>query len=227
MRAQRSPRWRWMRHVVARLVCNPPRCAAARRASRGLMTRFSSRTAVLAVASNADARTHRVHHASAAQDHAAVFAGAHNSVTDQNSTSSSAPSTPRKNGEPTSGHAEQSRFRLSSLRDRARRAQSRRRRVRIDRMIRCSRPHGRELFARSPRTAWSWLTLAGSSHACLALWQLELTLFMRDFGVNPAQNRTVDEVKNERRHCRLRAERQREQAMAGQRHEDDHHRKPG
>jgi hypothetical protein len=49
------------------------------------MTRFSLYTAlaavtVLALASNADARTHRV---PAAQDRAAAFAAAHNGVTDE------------------------------------------------------------------------------------------------------------------------------------------------
>jgi len=46
-----------------------------------------------------------------------------------------------------------------------------------------------------------------------------VTLFMGDFGLSHTQSRTVDEVKNKRRHRRLRPERQREQAMAG------HHRK--
>jgi hypothetical protein len=36
------------------------------------------------------------------------------------------------------------------------------------------------------------------------------TLFMGDFGVSHTQNRTVDKVKNKRRHRRLRPERQRE-----------------
>ena len=37
-----------------------------------------------------------------------------------------------------------------------------------------------------------------------------VTLFMGDRSVSHTQNRTVDEVKNERRHRRLRPERQRE-----------------
>ena len=49
---------------------------------------------------------------------------------------------------------------------------------------------------------------------------------MGDLRVNDTQNRTIDEVKNERRYRRLRPERQREQATTGQRHEEDHHRKP-
>ena len=53
-----------------------------------------------------------------------------------------------------------------------------------------------------------------------------VTLFMGDFGLSHTQSRTVDEVKNKRRHRRMRPERQREQAMAGQGFEGDHHRKP-
>jgi len=38
-------------------------------------------------------------------------------------------------------------------------------------------------------------------------------LFVGDPGVNHTQNRSIDEVKNERRYHRLRPERQRERAM--------------
>ena len=51
-------------------------------------------------------------------------------------------------------------------------------------------------------------------------------LLLGDLCINHTQNRTIDEVKNERRYRRLRSERQREYAMTSQRRKDDHHRKP-